>query len=746
MKFKGTGLNMVRIWEKLEQKIKQEYELAEGEWVQVDVSKRGKIHVTLVTDLDVTKENLKNLLEKEIEPYSQKYQIGFLDIYSVKQSVEFHLTKQSKKSGYCSWSDAVSPGSQNSVEQNEGLQVISFYSYKGGVGRTIALLETAYLMAAAGRRILILDLDIEAPSLHNIFCEQIHDKESGVNGGIIQYMYETVVQKRESLSLEEIFCPLNLKDISGEIFLIPAVKKIDSEYIYQIGQIQTQQIQEQDIFGKIFANLADRLRLDAVLIDTRAGFNPWGSLSLLALSNQVIFLAYPNTENMEGLNTAFELVKNAGNMRYAVAVSQIVASDEGKIKADRLFQSLKIDQEQPITIYYNQSIALSNMYPVTTDGVLGEYKELADYLLDNERMLRNQKLLADGKKREMLETAFLQETEQIVIRQLIFFIGSEGNTILKYNYLSGLKNGWFPHCSIYAGDGRNIPYYLLMGNDCPECVDLLTMPEIHEDCLAVKLIRLFAKHDQLDEQFMKRIASCEQLNMQKLSDMLSSEVALENNTPGIEKQVLENGTVLVVLIDISEQLLEKHKEQVIRNVIKLLKYSALKNRIRFKFTVRTDVVERHQKSFQALKGNIRELQTEKEDLQRFLIKNIHKEQILSLLRQNDPLDYWEDETKSLSQIEKAAIDILLGIRKSGITYSQSVIDYLYQFMQEHTQYEYDRLLQCLKRAAEKELAQSDAHDSDRLISFHRIEQELEADLQQTPDQRIPKKVHSVPNC
>ena len=105
-----------------------------------------------------------------------------------------------------------------------------------------------------------------------------------------------------------------------------------------------------------------------------------------------------------------------------------------------------------------------------------------------------------------------------------------------------------------------------------------------------------------------------------------------------------------------------------------------------------------------------------------------------------------NETKSLSQIEKAAIDILLGIRKSGITYSQSVIDYLYQFMQEHTQYEYDRLLRCLKRAAEKELAQSDAHDSDRLISFHRIEQELKADLQQTPDQRIPKKVHSVPNC
>lgn len=101
---------MVRIWEKLEQKIKQEYELAEGEWVQVDVSKRGKIHVTLVTDLDVTKENLKNLLEKEIEPYSQKYQIGFLDIYSVKQSVEFHLTKQSKKA-------AIVPGQTRSAPE-----------------------------------------------------------------------------------------------------------------------------------------------------------------------------------------------------------------------------------------------------------------------------------------------------------------------------------------------------------------------------------------------------------------------------------------------------------------------------------------------------------------------------------------------------------------------------------------------------------------------------------------------------
>jgi len=43
---------------------------------------------------------------------------------------------------------------------------IAFYSYKGGVGRSLALANLACLLAREGRKVLILDLDLEAPGQH----------------------------------------------------------------------------------------------------------------------------------------------------------------------------------------------------------------------------------------------------------------------------------------------------------------------------------------------------------------------------------------------------------------------------------------------------------------------------------------------------------------------------------------------------------------------------------------------------
>nr|BFE83611.1 hypothetical protein GCM10020093_062120 [Planobispora longispora] len=42
-------------------------------------------------------------------------------------------------------------------------QVITFYSYKGGTGRTMALANTAWILASAGKRVLVVDWDLESP-------------------------------------------------------------------------------------------------------------------------------------------------------------------------------------------------------------------------------------------------------------------------------------------------------------------------------------------------------------------------------------------------------------------------------------------------------------------------------------------------------------------------------------------------------------------------------------------------------
>jgi MinD-like ATPase involved in chromosome partitioning or flagellar assembly len=47
--------------------------------------------------------------------------------------------------------------------------IITFYSYKGGVGRSMALANVADLMARSGLRVLIVDFDLEAPGLEHFF-------------------------------------------------------------------------------------------------------------------------------------------------------------------------------------------------------------------------------------------------------------------------------------------------------------------------------------------------------------------------------------------------------------------------------------------------------------------------------------------------------------------------------------------------------------------------------------------------
>src|SRR5882724_4529156 len=47
--------------------------------------------------------------------------------------------------------------------------IVTFYSYKGGTGRTLALANVAALLAQWGHRVLCVDWDLEAPGLHLYF-------------------------------------------------------------------------------------------------------------------------------------------------------------------------------------------------------------------------------------------------------------------------------------------------------------------------------------------------------------------------------------------------------------------------------------------------------------------------------------------------------------------------------------------------------------------------------------------------
>lgn len=155
--------------------------------------------------------------------------------------------------------------------------------------------------------------------------------------------------------------------------------------------------------------------------------------------------------------------------------------------------------------------------------------------------------------------------------------------------------------------------------------------------------------------------------------------------------------------------------------------------IQFSFTIQEQVWEACPKLQSIFKGNMIEANVTMSDIRRFILVNINEETFLPFLQNintlqrvmDDERDYemedlWEDID------DEEIIDVILGIRKDVKMYSQSVVKYLYEFLQEHKDIKYSTLLDALKRAAKRELEDSDAEYPDRLISFTKLRQELES--------------------
>ncbi|MGW8690443.1 FxSxx-COOH system tetratricopeptide repeat protein [[Kitasatospora] papulosa] len=69
-------------------------------------------------------------------------------------------------------------------------RVVTFYSYKGGTGRTMALANTAWILAANGKRVLAVDWDLEAPGLHRFFHPFLDPSTLGATTGVIDLITE----------------------------------------------------------------------------------------------------------------------------------------------------------------------------------------------------------------------------------------------------------------------------------------------------------------------------------------------------------------------------------------------------------------------------------------------------------------------------------------------------------------------------------------------------------------------------
>lgn len=248
------------------------------------------------------------------------------------------------------------------------MYTVTFYSFKGGTGRSMALANVAIELAKRGRRVLIVDFDLEAPGLDTFrigdnspsslgLVDYIHEYlRSGAPPNLDNYLYETTFHD----------------EIRGKVWVMPAGKQ-DQGYDNQFRAIDWQDLYDTKdgflLFENLKADWQQKINPDYVLIDSRTGHTDVGGICTRQLPDCVVIFFFPNEQNRRGLELVVREIRaeETGPLEKSIEMHFVMANvpdldDEEEILAanlQRIRETLHFNQPTAIIHHYN-SLALLN--------------------------------------------------------------------------------------------------------------------------------------------------------------------------------------------------------------------------------------------------------------------------------------------------------------------------------------------------------------------------------------------------
>lgn len=192
--------------------------------------------------------------------------------------------------------------------ETEGVPRIVFFSIKGGVGRSTALAATAWHLAQAGKRVLVLDLDLESPGLSSALLPP----ERQPMYGITDWLVEDLVDNGDAV-FDSMVATSNLSH-DGEIHVVPAHGADHGEYIAKLGRVWMPKLQADGAremwsarLERLLQTLEARVRPDVVLIDSRSGIDEIASACITDMgANLILLFALEGEQTWNGYRMLFE--------------------------------------------------------------------------------------------------------------------------------------------------------------------------------------------------------------------------------------------------------------------------------------------------------------------------------------------------------------------------------------------------------------------------------------------------------
>ncbi|MCX6982183.1 MAG: AAA family ATPase [Verrucomicrobia bacterium] len=235
-------------------------------------------------------------------------------------------------------------------------RVFTFYSYKGGVGRSMALLNMAYYLHARGRHVLIVDLDLDAPGASGFLHradELLPQQGSGDVVDVLAAIVRSVTTvpagtepPLPSLRLEAFLRSVNPKKYATAVHPKAPRARLDvlaadetRDYTTRLSALELPSLsaekitQASDLLRGILLGHSfpfhqpwreegeppENTAYDYILVDSRTGFSEIGGLCIGPLSDRLVVLCGLNDQNIAGTRQFLDLVGLKRKVRPADA-------------------------------------------------------------------------------------------------------------------------------------------------------------------------------------------------------------------------------------------------------------------------------------------------------------------------------------------------------------------------------------------------------------------------------------------
>ncbi|MBF0436349.1 MAG: tetratricopeptide repeat protein [Magnetococcales bacterium] len=308
------------------------------------------------------------------------------------------------------------------------MKILTFYSFKGGVGRTALLMHLAIQWADRGRVVAVVDMDLNAPGLSFHPRLAPHENKDFQKYGTSNLLATFYANRDLDEGTFDFFPPSKLLceflpeegdkwGSGGRLLALPAgttslpqAATFDDIFKHEIpppspssvdGQEKQENPEQRSLraFAKLFRNDLEKFKpqgssrtIDYLLIDCRTGYPELADLAMGYLANRIILVSGLNEQNLEGLSRTLATLR-PGRIppgRFAtdtlVVFSPIPAhlydSPESMAAIDKGIKILEgarepMGDQEPIeklppvyTLPYTPHLAVSDM-PVSRKKVLG---------------------------------------------------------------------------------------------------------------------------------------------------------------------------------------------------------------------------------------------------------------------------------------------------------------------------------------------------------------------------------------